>query len=58
MELLWRVERFCRRTGLPPTKFGRQVAGDPRLVFDMRRGRQVGPRLRARIEDLIGRDQA
>lgn len=39
------------------TRFGRQVAKDPRLVFDIRRGREPGPRLIARIDDFIGAQQ-
>ena len=30
------VERFLREKDLPPTKFGRLAARDPRLVLDMR----------------------
>jgi 2,4-dienoyl-CoA reductase-like NADH-dependent reductase (Old Yellow Enzyme family) len=44
------VEKFLKRTGIRPTVFGRAVARDPRLVFDLRQGREVGPRLRRRIE--------
>lgn len=42
------VDRFMRRTGVSSTRFGRDVAGDPRLVFDLRRGRQVRDDLTAR----------
>jgi hypothetical protein len=38
-----RIELYLRRSGLRPTTFGRLAARDPRLVFDMRRGRE--PRL-------------
>ncbi len=44
-----RVERFLKRSGMAPTRFGRLVARDPRLVFDMRRGRVLGPRIATRI---------
>lgn len=35
------VEKFLRENDIAPTKFGRIVAGDPRLVLDMRMGREV-----------------
>ena len=47
--LLTRIEAYLRRTGIPPTRFGRDVARDPRLVHDLRRGRTVGDRLRLRV---------
>ncbi len=43
------VERYLKATGMPPTRFGREAAHDPRLVHDMRGGREVGPKLTARI---------
>ena len=47
--LLLKIERHLRRTGMPPTRFGREAARDPRLVCDLRRGRSVGDRLAARV---------
>ena len=49
-----RVEQYLRASGMSPTSFGRAVARDPRLVHDMRSGRQLGPRMVARIEAYIG----
>lgn len=40
MHLLSRVERYLRRSGTPPTRFGREAVRDPRFVFDLRRGRE------------------
>ncbi|MDE1914604.1 MAG: hypothetical protein KGJ57_03975 [Sphingomonadales bacterium] len=51
--LLRTIETFLRKTGMPWTKFGRLVAHDPRLVGDMRRGRQPGPAMARRIEIFI-----
>jgi hypothetical protein len=51
--LLSRIERHLRRSGQYPTTFGRQAAGDPRLVADMRSGRNVGPALARRIEAYL-----
>jgi hypothetical protein len=45
-----RIERYLRETGIAATLFGRLVAGDPRLVSDLRHGRTPGARLSARIE--------
>ncbi|MEP7349628.1 MAG: hypothetical protein ABI668_06705 [Sphingorhabdus sp.] len=47
------VERFLRETGLPPTKFGRLAARDPRLVFDMRYGRELGENVDARVRRFM-----
>lgn len=55
MSLLWKVLRYCRQTGVPPTRFGRLAVRDPRLVSDLRRGREIGPELRARIEAYMAR---
>ena len=53
VELLRRVEEFLKRSGMAPTRFGRQAARDPRLVFDMRKGREPHRRLARRIGDFI-----
>ena len=50
----WRVERFLKTSGMAATTFGRKVAKDPRLVFDMRQGREPGARMVARIDAFIG----
>jgi hypothetical protein len=47
--LLTTIEAFMRRTRMPPSRFGRLAAHDPRLVFDLQRGRVPGPALRQRI---------
>lgn len=35
--LLPRVDRFLKESGIPPTRFGRMAARDPRLVEDVTR---------------------
>jgi hypothetical protein len=50
MSILARVERHLRVTGTTPSRFGKDVAGDPRLVFDMRRGRIPNRPMHHRIE--------
>jgi hypothetical protein len=53
MSTLRSIERFLKRTGMAPTAFGRQAARDPRLVFDLRNGRQPSDRMRRRIEHFM-----
>lgn len=55
MHLLTRIERHLRRSGTPPTRFGRDAARDPRLVFDLRNGREPGPALAARLAVYLDR---
>lgn len=50
MTLSSRIDAYLRRSGLTATRFGRDVARDPRLVFDIRSGREPRPPLLARIE--------
>lgn len=40
MHLGREIEGFLRRTGMPPTKFGRLAVNDPRFVLDVRMGRE------------------
>lgn len=47
------VERFLRDNDLPPTKFGRLAAHDPRLVLDMRMGREIRPELEEKLRQFI-----
>lgn len=47
------VERFLREQNLPPTKFGRLAARDPRLVLDMRMGREVRPEMEIKLRHYI-----
>lgn len=53
MSVLGKIERYLRKTEMPPTRFGRLAVNDPRLVGDMRKGREPGPRLVARIEAFL-----
>jgi hypothetical protein len=52
--ILRQIERYLERSGMSATTFGRRVARDPRLVHDLRRGRELGQRLRQRVEAFIG----
>lgn len=40
MYLLREVENYLRASQTPATTFGREAMGDPRFVFDLRRGRE------------------
>jgi hypothetical protein len=53
MKLRIMVDRYLRHTGTPPTRFGRQAAGDPHFVKDLRNGREVGSRLACRVQAFI-----
>ncbi len=47
------IERFLREQGLPPTTFGRLAARDPRLVFDMRLGREIRPEMEIKLREYM-----
>jgi 2,4-dienoyl-CoA reductase-like NADH-dependent reductase (Old Yellow Enzyme family) len=51
-----KIESYLRRHGMSATEFGRRAARDPRLVHDVRRGRELGARLVERIETFMGDD--
>jgi hypothetical protein len=51
--VLRKVERFLRRTNMPATKFGRLAVQDPRLVRDLRNGREPRASMVARIEAFL-----
>ena len=47
------IEQFLREFDMPPARFGRDCARDPRLVFDLRRGRRPGQRVMRRMEHFM-----
>ncbi|OYW86210.1 MAG: hypothetical protein B7Z20_07755 [Sphingobium sp. 32-64-5] len=53
MAILRKIEHFLRDTGMAPTRFGRDAVRDPRLVFDMRNGREASPRMIRRLEHFM-----
>jgi len=53
MSLLIKIDRYLRETTMSATRFGRLAVGDPRLVRDLRRGRQPGRDILARIDAFI-----
>lgn len=53
MTMLRTIELFLRETGMAPTRFGRDSVRDPRIVFDMRNGREPTERMRRRLSCFI-----
>lgn len=53
MTILGRVERHLHQSGEKWTQFGRRVARDPRLVRDLRNGREPRAKLTQRILEAI-----
>lgn len=53
MHLLSQIERHLIKSGTPPTRFGRQVVGDPRFVHDLRRGREPGAAISRRVRQWL-----
>ncbi len=53
MSLLKKVEHHLRCHAVAPSRFGRDAAGDPRFVFDLRRGREPRAVTAARVIAFI-----
>jgi 2,4-dienoyl-CoA reductase-like NADH-dependent reductase (Old Yellow Enzyme family) len=52
------IETYLKASGTPATRFGREAVRDPRLVHDLRKGREIGPRLTKRIIAYIAERSA
>lgn len=57
MTLLRRIEKYLKASGMAPTRFGREVVRDPRLVHDLRRGREPGRAMCARVAAWLDRHE-
>jgi 2,4-dienoyl-CoA reductase-like NADH-dependent reductase (Old Yellow Enzyme family) len=57
VHLLREVEKFLKISNVPATRFGREAMGDPRFVFDLRRGREPGPRTIERVRVYLETSQ-
>ena len=55
MTMLRTVEKFLAETGMAPTRFGRQSVRDPRIVLDMRKGREPSERMCRRLAHFMAR---
>jgi len=53
VSVLWKIQRYLNHTGMPPTRFGRLVARDPRLVHDLKNGREPRAPMTERIEAFL-----
>ncbi|NML06006.1 hypothetical protein [Sphingomonas sp. G-3-2-10] len=58
MAILRKIQKFLKHSGMPQTKFGRLSVNDPRLVGDLRNGREPGPRMVRRIETFLADQEA
>lgn len=53
--LIRKIEVFLRRTGMPPTRFGRLATRDPRFVTDLRNGRSPRPCMERKVEHFMNK---
>ena len=56
--LLQRIEGFLVESRMPPSVFGRAAVHDPRLVSDLRGGREPGLRVTCRVEHFMNKWRA
>ncbi|HEV2597323.1 hypothetical protein [Sphingopyxis sp.] len=56
--LLQRIEAFLRESAMPPSVFGRAAVHDPRLVSDLRGGREPGLYVICRVEHFMNKWRA
>lgn len=56
--LLQRIEAFLKESAMPPSVFGRDAVRDPRLVTDLRGGREPGRQLICRVEHFMNKWRA
>jgi hypothetical protein len=56
--ILGKIDRYLKKMDMAPTRFGRLAVRDPRLVHDLKRGREPGARMIARIEAFIAESEA
>lgn len=55
--LLQRIERHLRTKRMSPTRFGREAAGDPNLVGQLKDGRELRAATARRILDYLEREE-
>lgn len=55
---LTEIETVLRERQVAPSRFGRGALNDPRLVFDLRRGRRLTPANAARVRAFVQRLRA
>jgi hypothetical protein len=53
VHVLREIEKFLIRSNIAATRFGREVMGDPRFVFDLRNGREPRPGTVSRVRTYL-----
>ncbi len=53
MTLLHAIEKHIERTGVSASRIGRDAVGDPRLVPDLRKGRELRPKTLAKVRAYL-----
>jgi hypothetical protein len=56
--LLERIETYLRNHRMPPSRFGREVMGDPNFVGSLRFGRTPGPKTVTKVLAYLERPPA
>jgi hypothetical protein len=57
MHLMRRIQLFLKRADMAPTRFGREAVGDPRLISDLRNGRELRESTAARIHAWLDKQE-
>ena len=52
-ELVCQIRAFCADMGIYPSQFGKAALGDPKLVFDVERGRELRRKTIGRIRHYM-----
>lgn len=52
------VEAFLAQHGMTPTRFGKEFAGDPLFVFQLRNGREPRTDTRQRVLSAMQQERA
>ena len=52
------IEKFLIEQEMPATKFGRLAAHDPRLVLDIRMGREIRPPMIKKLQNFMAQCRA
>jgi hypothetical protein len=56
--ILRRIENFLKRSRMSPSRLGFEAMRDRRLVFDMRRGRELRPPTQQRLSGWLDAREA
>lgn len=51
--LLRRIDAFLKRTRTAPTRFGRDVVGDPNFIASLKQGRELRASTVRRVRDYL-----